>query len=156
MKGESLEVRFWSKVKKMSGCWLWTGGKLSNGYGVIWRDGRHRYAHRIAFELQHGSIPAGKHVLHRCNTPLCQRGTHIYAGTDTENQRDRISAGTSNRGERNGQAKLTSEEVVVIRALRGHLTQKRIAAMFSIDQSTVCDVQRGKHWKYVPTPAFRG
>lgn len=29
----SLEDRFWSKVEKSDGCWLWTASVMSSGYG---------------------------------------------------------------------------------------------------------------------------
>lgn len=29
----SLEERFWLKVQKSDGCWLWTGSRKDRGYG---------------------------------------------------------------------------------------------------------------------------
>ena len=43
---ETATPRFWSKVNKGDGCWLWTGTITYNGYGKFGP----RLAHRIAFE----------------------------------------------------------------------------------------------------------
>ncbi len=54
----SLEARFWAKVRKGRGCWLWTGTRDGRGYGRIKIDGRPRAAHRVAWTLTRGPIPA--------------------------------------------------------------------------------------------------
>ncbi len=64
-------ARFWAKVDRTAGCWLWTGDKV-NGYGrlKVKRDGRwtHVRAHRWAYEDAHGPIPPGIYPDHRCHT----------------------------------------------------------------------------------------
>ena len=43
----SLEERFWTRVQKTEGCWLWTGQIESNGYGrIAGPGGRMLMAHR--------------------------------------------------------------------------------------------------------------
>lgn len=67
-----VDVRFWEKVEKGSGCWLWLAGVGSDGYGkFLAAKGRTVRAHRFAFELVNGSIPDGLVVRHTCDTPLC-------------------------------------------------------------------------------------
>ena len=54
-----------------------------------------RKIHRIAWEAHHAEpIPEGMDVLHRCNNPQCFNPEHLYLGTDVENTRDRMEAGT--------------------------------------------------------------
>lgn len=53
------EKRFWAKVDKTEGCWLWTRALNSNGYGVFRVAGMNVYAHRYAYELLVGPIPDG-------------------------------------------------------------------------------------------------
>lgn len=53
-----------------SGCWEWTGAiSRANGYGRAYLPStKHRgNAHRIAYELFKGPIPAGYHVDHVCH-----------------------------------------------------------------------------------------
>ena len=55
------EARFWQYVDKdgASGCWLWTGYKISNGYGRFFlvRPRRGDLAHRYNYEALVGPIP---------------------------------------------------------------------------------------------------
>jgi len=92
----SAEERFQAKVDRSGGpdsCWLWTGARILSGYGVLMVDGRRRYAHRFAYELAHGPIPAGLFVCHRCDNPKCVNHAHLYAGSHADNMRDKVSRG---------------------------------------------------------------
>ena len=81
---KTLEERFWSKVRKGPGCWEWKAA-TSNGYGNIQRDGKACYAHRVAFEMRHGKIPAGKQIDHLCRNTQCVRPSHMEAVSPREN-----------------------------------------------------------------------
>lgn len=67
--------RFWSKVEKTDGCWLWRGAS-SKGYGHFLFNGRNQGAHRVAYQLAYGTIPQGKYVRQRCGVPKCVRPQH--------------------------------------------------------------------------------
>jgi len=73
------ESRFWSMVDKggPGDCWLWSGGKTTNGYGQFFTGGVTVGAHRYAYELMVGPIPEGMQVDHRCHNEdqSCGRGT---------------------------------------------------------------------------------
>lgn len=103
-----LADRFWSKVRKGDGCWLWTSNAHHNGYGQIAlsRNGATRqrwaWAHRVAWELTNGPIPAGQLVLHRCDTPLCVNPAHLFLGTHLENIADSVRKGRYNAWRRTG------------------------------------------------------
>jgi len=49
-----------------SGCWLWLGAIRTKGYGAVFINHKNRAAHRVAYELLRGPIPAGKQVDHLC------------------------------------------------------------------------------------------
>lgn len=94
---EETVVRFWSKVHKTSsphGCWEWTAScfEKRGGYGqfsTVSFSGRKRYsAHRFSWLIEHGSIPKGLCVLHRCDNPKCVNPMHLFLGTDMDNVRD--------------------------------------------------------------------
>ncbi len=84
--------RFWSKVIRLSdaGCWLWTSAQDGRGYGTFGRPGgRQRShnlrAHRVAYELLVGPIPAGLEIDHLCRVPLCVNPAHLEPVTRREN-----------------------------------------------------------------------
>lgn len=77
--------RFWPSVQKRSeGCWLWTAGRIGNGYGIF----RRKLVHRVSWTLTNGPIPEGMFVCHHCDTPLCVNPAHLFLGTHQDNMRD--------------------------------------------------------------------
>lgn len=83
------EDRFWEKVNKTSGCWLWTAGTNTNGYGRFLLNGSKVGAHRFAYELSIGPIPDGLMLDHICSTPLCVRTDHLRPATAKQNSEHR-------------------------------------------------------------------
>lgn len=98
-----LPPRFWAKVEKTEGCWLWVGSRGYNGYGKVKINGRQQVAHRVAYEAAVGPIPAGYQVDHvalwGCISPSCVRPSHLEAVTPSENIRR--SRGPAITGARN-------------------------------------------------------
>lgn len=76
-----------------SGCWLWSGGIIPDGYGTVYVDKKTKYAHRVAYETAKGPIPTGLYVLHKCDTPACVNPDHLRVGTQSDNMRDSIERG---------------------------------------------------------------
>lgn len=97
-------ARFWNKVRRGPGCWLWRGAIGTSGYGQIAIDGRARTASRVAWEITKGEIPAGLHVLHTCDRRACVRPDHLWLGSNAENVADKVAKGRAARvmGDRNG------------------------------------------------------
>jgi len=90
--GRDEVVRFWDKVDRTTGCWLWTSVRTADGYGHFRTrvaPGHHRYvkAHRWAYEQSHGPIPDGLTVDHLCRNRACVRPDHLEAVSITENIR---------------------------------------------------------------------
>jgi hypothetical protein len=71
-------------------CWNWTGSTPA-GYGKICADGVWIAAHRLAYELWVGPIPAGLHIDHLCRNRGCVRVDHLEAVTPAENVRRGMS-----------------------------------------------------------------
>lgn len=142
--------RFWAKVNKTSGCWLWTGGKSSNGYGHFVVDGFNRSTHRFAWTIENGPIPEGMIVLHLCDTPGCVRISHLKLGTQADNMADRDAKGRQARGARHGKTRLTEAHVAEIRSrvARGE-PQCRVAADFGISRPSISNIVAGRRWGFL-------
>lgn len=69
------------------GCLLWQGGLNSNGYPTYWSKGVPRQAYLVAWELEHGPIPAERELDHLCRRRLCVNPAHFELVTRPENQR---------------------------------------------------------------------
>lgn len=69
------EERFWPKVDRSGDCWQWLGYISTGGYGRFAKGHREEVAaHRFAYELMVGPIPAGLTLDHLCHTPDCTAG----------------------------------------------------------------------------------
>ncbi len=78
-----------------NGCWLWTRGCTTNGYGHGRMDSQHFYAHRLAWELWHGPIPDGLELDHLCRVHRCCNPDHLEPVTHAENMRRSTPGGAA-------------------------------------------------------------
>ena len=105
---EKVKARFWAKVEKSDGCWLWTA-KCTAGKGR-WLYGEFRIgkstvmAHRASWMINRGEIPRGLKVCHTCDNTQCVRPDHLFLGTQKANIEDAVSKGRMASGERNAMA----------------------------------------------------
>jgi hypothetical protein len=63
------------------------------GYGTIRLSRRDVGAHRVAWTLTNGPIPAGLVVCHRCDNPPCCNPEHMFIGTQRDNLADMFAKG---------------------------------------------------------------
>jgi HNH endonuclease len=135
-----------------SGCWLYLGGRNSDGYGSFYLNGQTVKTHRFAWEEMRGPIPSGLWVLHKCDVRHCCNPDHLYLGTIAENTADWVRRGRvpSQRGELNRRARLTGAQVVEMRALLAQgVNQQILAAQFGVSDSHVSEIKRGRKWAHV-------
>lgn len=151
--------RFLSKLRPgPRGCLLWTGGVDKDGYGFFCvslprLEGKQQQVkvrtHRLAYELQHGSVPARLLVLHSCDTPACCNHEHLEAGNQLKNRRDAVNRGRVARGESHPRARLTEEQArEVIRLRKAGVSTKEIAGRFGRGVSTIQQVGT-LYWRHL-------
>lgn len=133
-------------------CLIWPFNRGGDGYGRIMRYRACKLAHREMCEIVHGPPPTSRHeAAHTCGNGRggCVNPKHLRWATPVENQADRIGHGTSNRGERHGNSVLTEPEVLQIRALKGVVSQKQIAASFGVSRTAIRLIHNRKTWGWL-------
>ena len=141
---ETVEERFWQKVRVEDGCWEWTASRHYKGYGWFRVGDRMEKAHRVSYLLHHGPIPEGMSVLHKCDNPACVRPDHIFLGTQQENIADMVRKGRVSRGPG---STLTDADVLAIRASGKSNTE--LARLYGQDQSTISRVRNRRTRRYL-------
>ncbi|HDZ39497.1 MAG TPA: HNH endonuclease [Marinobacter sp.] len=162
---ESTIGRFWFSVDRKGSdeCWIWHGIKaLPNDYGFVY--GRHSVyigngksvsyrAHRFAWMLANGEIPAGMCILHKCDVPLCVNPRHLEIGTVRDNNRDAMRKGRVTHGEDVNTAKLTEDQVrEIFCSPKGY---SELGREYGVDPTNIMKIKRGESWKHLNlgTPA---
>lgn len=135
----------------------WTGyaiksnGRESHRYGRIKIDGKGILAHRHAYALAHGSIPAGMNVCHRCDNTRCCNPNHLFLGTHRENMADMAGKGRAAKisnpkptGDKSPCAKLLDAQIAEIRIRRSSgETITSLAAAYGVHHSYISRLARG-------------
>lgn len=83
----SVEERFWAKITKTRGCWLWNTTKASGYGGSFWDGSAYVSPYRFSYELHVGPIAAGLTIDHLCQNKACVRPEHLEAVPLVENIR---------------------------------------------------------------------
>ena len=147
----SLTTRFWAKVRKTDGCWLWLASTV-HGYGQLRIDShRMEKAHHVSWELHYGPIANSLWILHSCDNPACVRPDHLFLGGPADNSRDMVNKGRSLIGLRNHKAKLTEVGVESIRTRHSHDygTRLALAREFGVSPVTISSIVAGRTWKHL-------
>lgn len=123
--------------------------KNKGGYALktVRDKGKHRIwlHHRRVFFLEHGYLP--QVVRHMCDNRSCVNIDHLEAGTITSNHRDMMERGRNTRGSSHPGAKLTEEQVLLIRADGGN--QRALARKYGVTYQAVFDIVHRRNWKHV-------
>lgn len=143
--------------------------------GFIDADGYLRYAikgweqvgavcaHILVAEAFLGDRPSPVHqVAHENGSRLLNHYSNLRWSLPADNQADKIEHGTSPAGERNPKAKISAQDVGVIRAEYRRIKQpgsgRRIAELerrFGLQRSTIIRIATGKSWSHIPMPSFQ-
>lgn len=143
--------RFLSKVAKDdSGCWLWCGTFLKDGYGNFNVNRKSVSAHRFSYQHYKGTIPEGSLVRHTCDVPKCCNPEHLILGTPGDNYHDAKTKGRHSHGSKHGNSKYTETEIRKVKILlsKGKTTAE-VKALTGVSSHVIYDVRIGKTWCHV-------
>lgn len=171
--------RIWRQIDKTPGqgpqgeCWQWTGYTISRYGHLCLRATSYRVTRLVYLETR-SEDPGDFHILHKCDNPPCCRPDHLFKGTQAENLADMTAKGRGDfircpperraRGKRHGSqthpesrpvgekvwnSKLTVEQVLEIRALRGLRTHQSIADQYGVGRVAITDIMSGRNWKHI-------
>jgi len=147
------QALFWSRVEKTDGCWIWTGSRHRQGYGLLTLGQRPAKAHRISYFLANGYIDLSEKVLHKCDNPPCVNPAHLWLGTQADNVADMVAKGRNGfvrlGGEKNPMARLDWEKVRAIRSeyATGAINQAALADKYHMSKMAINRVVNGGSWR---------
>lgn len=149
-------------------CWEWQGATNGGGYGSCRVNNEKDMVHRHAYRMAYGLIPDGMMVCHRCDNRICCNPSHLFLGTAQDNNDDmwakgrgasgdahglRKHPGAACRGSRCHTAKVTEEQVLVIREkVAAGMLHRDVAEELGISPLNVGQIARGENWKHVGGP----
>jgi len=155
--------KVWSKPRKdnigrdVGGVWLTFYPSTNGKYSIIrfWiRNKKYaRRIHQLVLETYVGPCPKGMECRHLNGNPADNRLDNLCWGTHQENMKDMVRHGThiTHAGEKNGQAKLTEQDVrmIVYMYRTGLLTKKEIAGQYKITRQCITLILNRKNWKHL-------
>lgn len=151
MDTELIKKTILSRIIEQDGCWRWQGAHQSKGYGMICIDGENVLAHRTSYLTFVGEIPSGQFVCHKCDVRDCVNPEHLFLATPKGNTQDMLNKGREARGERNGQAVLSDDDIRQIRELyaQGGIYHRELAKMFNTTRPNITKILNNYRWKHI-------
>lgn len=123
-------------------------GSTRGGYAQLNVGGKTVRVCRLILERKFGQLPSGIVARHTCDIKCCIAEDHLIKGTDQDNKDDMVQRGRSARGEKQGHAKLSAEQVFAIRASIG--SQAEIGRQFGVGRTAVGKIKRRELWVHLP------
>lgn len=78
-------------IDPTTGCWLWIGKINKDGYGVVSRNAKYEYVHRLSAYIYLGfDLYSSLQINHKreCPHKNCFFSEHLYVGTHRDNMED--------------------------------------------------------------------
>lgn len=118
---------------------------------ALCRDGKQtvRLVHHLVLEAFVGPRPLGMVGCHFDDNRKNNTVDNLRWDTLLGNAADSIRNGRQRRGSQSGMAKLTEEDVLKIRTLRGDVDPREIAKLYGVSWVLIYQICRGQVWRHV-------
>lgn len=123
-------------------CWIWQLSTTSDGYGLTWDRprGKRVVAHRKIWEVEHGPVPAGMQLHHKCSQRACVNLCHLVVVRPAENAQKRKDG------------KLTMADAREIRRIgseypHGRKPRTALARQYGVSSAMIDNVLKGRAWR---------
>ena len=148
--------RVWSNPRKYrrKGRWLKFKTDSDGYYQVTLCFNTKKFScqvHRLVLTTWDKSCPKGKQCRHLNGNKQDNRIVNLQWGTAKENTEDRDFHGTTARGEKIGNAKLTKSIVCEIKSMyrTKRYSHRKIAKLFLVGKTTITHLLNGDTWKHI-------
>lgn len=127
---------------------------IKNGYNVFgtFRNKIHKtyFVHHLIAETFLGPRPDELYVCHKDGNKNNNGVNNLYYGSNSDNQKDRVLHGTSNRGERCGSAKITNKQaLMIIGALNSGKRIIDVSKELDMPYRIVMSIKHGRSWRHL-------
>jgi hypothetical protein len=147
-------LKFWKNIKKTNNCWIWTGKKDRDGYGLIsifnHTNNRIRGAHRLSYWIHNDyKNPKNNYICHTCDNPSCVNPIHLVLADVHWNNNDKIKKNRQKgpKGIQNFQAKFSDQDIIDIRNNPNHY--EIISLKYNVHPETIRLIKKRKTWKHL-------
>jgi hypothetical protein len=135
------------EIDARTGCWNWTGRVNDRGYGAISAFRKQTKAHRVSWIVHFGPIPAGIHVLHRCDNRKCMNPRHLFLGSNAANMADKARKKRAwiPPSIRDFEPRLTASQVEYIRST--DIAGTELARQFGLTATAIYHIRAGRSYR---------
>ncbi len=117
------------------------------GYTYLKRNGKSQGTHCYLYKITKGEIKKGNVIMHMCNTPQCINPEHLEQGTRQDDTNHKVLSGRHCYGEKHPRAKLTEEQVMMIRS--SEEKGVKLGKELGYDSSAISKIRKNKRWKHL-------
>tara|TARA_R100000734_G_C3313808_1_gene105207 strand:- start:884 stop:1363 length:480 start_codon:yes stop_codon:yes gene_type:complete len=148
---DNKSVPFWRKVQKGEDheCWEWKGEiDILSGFGIsrklVAGNDINRKAHRIAYILTYGAVPAGHVIRHTCRNQLCCNPSHLIPMRKHPEEEDEVVVAAMYYQSRRASRLSDFEKRRIVQLRNDGVKVKDLSERFRVSRSSISRAIRGK------------